>query len=189
MAGGQGHDVALGVQRLDHHPVTLGDLGVGDRQLERALLERAEQLARAEHADLELDAGRPRDEALELGAEPGRPDRPEHGHAQRDAAQGAVVLGDVDDGVAELGERAQAREQDLAEGGELGPAAVAVEQRAVELGLELLDRFGQGGLRDVAALGRAREVAGVDDGQEVADLVQLHRSAEYGPSDLLRIQT
>jgi hypothetical protein len=52
--------------------------------------------------------------------------------------------------------------------------ALAVEQRTAELALEKLDRPRQRWLRDVAALGGAREVQFLGDGEEVANLVHLH---------------
>ena len=61
---------------------------------------------------------------------------------------------------------------------ELGQVRVrplAVEERPAELALEKLDRPRQRRLRDVAALGGAREVQFLGDGEEVANLVHLHR--------------
>lgn len=53
--------------------------------------------------------------------------------------------------------------------------ALAPQQLACELFLELPDGSGQGGLRDVALFGRAREVERARDRQEIADLVHFHR--------------
>ena len=64
--------------------------------------------------------------------------------------------------------------------GEMRVRPLAVEQRPAELALEKLDRPRQRRLRDVAALGGAREVQFLGDGEEVADLVHLHRLRSLG---------
>ena len=61
-----------------------------------------------------------------------------------------------------------------AEIGQMRQLALAPQQQAAQLLLELLDRPGQRGLRDVALLGRAGEVQRVGDRQKIADLVHLH---------------
>ena len=58
---------------------------------------------------------------------------------------------------------------------------LAVEQRPAELALEKLDRPRQRRLRDVAALRGAREIQFLGDGEEVANLVHLHRLAPRAP--------
>lgn len=61
-----------------------------------------------------------------------------------------------------------------AELGEMGVGALAMEQRAAHLLLELLDGAGQRGLRDVAALGGAGEVQVLAERKEIAHLVHFH---------------
>ena len=61
-----------------------------------------------------------------------------------------------------------------AEIGQVGQLTLAPQQQPAELPLELLDRAGQRRLRHTALLGRAGEVQGVGDRQEIADLVHLH---------------
>ena len=68
----------------------------------------------------------------------------------------------------------QHRKDFLPKVGELGQLALAVDQLAAELLLELLHPLGQGGLRDIALLGRAGEVECGRDGEEVANLMKLH---------------
>ena len=67
-----------------------------------------------------------------------------------------------------------------AELGEVRVGALAVEQRPAKLLLELLDGAGQRGLRDVAALGRAREIQLLAEREEVADLMHFHWCAGPG---------
>src|SRR5262245_60842390 len=62
----------------------------------------------------------------------------------------------------------------LAELGEVGIGALAMEQGAAELALERLDGAGERRLRDRAALGRAGEVQLLAEREEIANLVQLH---------------
>ena len=68
----------------------------------------------------------------------------------------------------------QHRKDFLAKVGELRQLALAVDQLAAELLLELLYPLGQGGLRDIALLGCAGEVECGRDGEEVANLMKLH---------------
>ena len=56
------------------------------------------------------------------------------------------------------------------------------EERPAELALQELDGPRERRLRDVAALGSAREVQLLGDGEEVADLVHLHRVVPKRPN-------
>jgi hypothetical protein len=56
-------------------------------------------------------------------------------------------------------------------------AAVPVEQRLAELGLQAADLLADGGLRDQQALGGAGEVALVGDRDEVLKLPQFHKQS------------
>ena len=67
-----------------------------------------------------------------------------------------------------------ALEHHLAGGCELDAARGPVQQRLAELGLEAADLLGEGRLRDVQALGGAAEVPFLGDGDEVAQLSQIH---------------
>ena len=67
-----------------------------------------------------------------------------------------------------------------AELGQMGVAALAVEERPAKLMLELLDGAGQRRLADVAALRRAREIELARERDEIADLLHLHRAASAG---------
>jgi hypothetical protein len=64
----------------------------------------------------------------------------------------------------------------LAEFGQLRRGALAAEQVAAELRLELLDRARQRGLGHVAVVSGAREVQQPSDGKEIPDLMHFHGS-------------
>jgi hypothetical protein len=49
-----------------------------------------------------------------------------------------------------------------------------VEQRDAELALQIGDRLGQRGLRDVEVLRRPAETVVIDDGEEVLELQRVH---------------
>ena len=67
-----------------------------------------------------------------------------------------------------------ALEQHLAGGRELDAARGAVQQRLPELGLEAADLLRERRLRDVQPRGGAAEVALLGDGDEVAQVPELH---------------
>jgi len=62
-----------------------------------------------------------------------------------------------------------------AQWGEFVALAHAVEQEAVDLGLQCLDAAAQGRLGEVQLFGRAAEGAGFGDGQEVLEVANVHR--------------
>src|SRR4051812_6705426 len=68
----------------------------------------------------------------------------------------------------------QVRTQPRAQLREHQALSLAIEERRAELGLELLDRGGERGLRDLARLSRAREASVLANREEVANLVELH---------------
>src|SRR6516225_6149256 len=67
------------------------------------------------------------------------------------------------------------RQHDLAEFGKLRQVPLAIEEWAAELLLETLDGARQCRLRDIASLSGAGEVERFRQGEEVADLKELHR--------------
>src|SRR6516164_2358359 len=71
-------------------------------------------------------------------------------------------------------ELTQMRLDEPAEISQMRQLALAPQQQPAELLLELLDRPGQGRLRDIAVLRRTREIQGVGDRQKIAHLVHLH---------------
>ena len=74
------------------------------------------------------------------------------------------------------GQRALKHRKDfLPKVSELRQLALAVDQLAAEFLLELLHSLSQGGLRDIALLGRSGEVECGRDGEKVANLMKLHR--------------
>src|SRR5262245_3146518 len=66
--------------------------------------------------------------------------------------------------------------QQCAEIGNVGEVALAPEQQSADLVLEQLDRAAQRGLRHVTSLGRPGEIAGLADGEEIADMMNVHGS-------------
>src|SRR5213593_535391 len=60
----------------------------------------------------------------------------------------------------------------LAGAGESDPAGESLEQRDPQLGLEIMDLLGEGGLRDVQAAGGAREPQLLSYGDEIAKVAQ-----------------
>src|SRR6516225_11432185 len=70
----------------------------------------------------------------------------------------------------------QQRQHAVAKLGELRMRALAPKQITAQFLLELPYGAGQGGLRDVALLGAAREIERAGDRQEISNLVHLHRS-------------
>ena len=67
------------------------------------------------------------------------------------------------------------RQHALAEVGQVRELALAAQQLAAELVLELLDGARQRGLGNVAVLGRTSEVQFARYRQEVADVMHFHR--------------
>ena len=79
-------------------------------------------------------------------------------------------------GVGDVGEdQAGLFEEAVAGGGGDDAAGEAVEERAAKVGLELFNLLTEGGLGDAQASGGAGEAGLIGDGDEVAELVDLHR--------------
>ena len=87
---------------------------------------------------------------------------------------GSRLVGDEPTGV---------RQQQLAGGRELGPLLGAHEKRRSEFALQTADLLAECGLRDKAGLGRLREVAQFGDGDEVAQVTDLHDPTIVGVND------
>jgi hypothetical protein len=58
--------------------------------------------------------------------------------------------------------------------GQMGPRALAAEERAAKFLFELLDRAGERWLRDTAFFGRPREIQAPRHGKKVSNLMHLH---------------
>src|SRR5262245_59036070 len=76
---------------------------------------------------------------------------------------------------------------ELAELGQVGEAALAVDQRSPELLFELLDRASQRRLRDVTPLSGPREVQRLAKRSKIADLVQLQEAPGLPIAHLLDV--
>src|SRR5690606_23884194 len=81
-----------------------------------------------------------------------------------------VALGGLFQGEDALGELQQAP----ASLGRLDPARVAVEQRQAEAGLQLAYLPGHRRLADMQRLGAAADAAGLGDGEEDLEVMQVH---------------
>lgn len=91
------------------------------------------------------------------------------------AAEEIFLLRKVAAGGFELAKNgAGAREKGLADLGETHGAAKAIEEAGAEFVFELTDLLGKRGLGDVGLAGSAAEAAGIDDGAEIAELVEFH---------------
>ena len=164
----------LGEQRPSVEPLPfLADLR-GQAQLDLALLEIFEHLEPGSPQQLQL-------ETLEQLAElddVGRDQRGVDGARQRQPQRADLAL--LDGRSERAGaERAliallQQRQHALAELGELGLRALAAEQIAAELALELADGARERRLGNVAFLGGAREIESPRHREEVADLMHFH---------------
>src|SRR5439155_1271285 len=73
-----------------------------------------------------------------------------------------------------LGSERVARREQHSRGGAVDPAGEALEQCHPEVGLEVMDLLGEGGLRDVETPGGARESVLLGDADEIAKVAQLH---------------
>ena len=79
-------------------------------------------------------------------------------------------------------------QQGLAGGRQLHLPSAAQQQRAADLGLEPPDLRRQRGLRQVQTRGCAREVQFLRDGDEIAQLSELHECGNYRvPRIIVRI--
>lgn len=82
----------------------------------------------------------------------------------------------------------ETRPKQRAKIGDVGQIALAPEQKAADLVLELLDRAAERRLGDVAFLGGAREVPRIADGEEISDVVNVHANPLARPSLLRPMQ-
>ena len=78
----------------------------------------------------------------------------------------------------------EARPEQRAEIGNVGQVALAAKQQPADLVLELLDGAAQRRLGHIALLGGPREVAGLADSQEIADVMNVHAAPQTSLIDL-----
>ena len=161
--------------RLRHH-----------RDIEAAFVEQLAELAWHAFQQRHVDA---RMGVLELVEEADAAQRADGAHqpdVERRVLELEEALGGGLGGLGLLPDLLELRAHQPPEVGQVGVVALAPEQQAAELLLELLDRPGQRGLGDVAMLGGAGEVERLGDRKEVADLMHLHRwrsRCGYGAHD------
>ena len=151
-------------------------LDEADREVELVGAQQREHLVGGLLAQAQVDAGMGRVEGREQGGRVERPDRRQRTDREAAVHEPAELL-QLGDRAVELGERAlRAHGQHLARLGQPDAAARAPQQVDAELGLEPADLLGERGLGDVQLAARAREVPLAGDGEERAQLAELHRA-------------
>ena len=148
--------------------------GRHDGHVDLAGFEQRRQFAWHAFDQLQLDAFVA---PVEVGQQPGEPARPDGAHdadfqmrvsqaqeARRFVAHAAQLV----DNLLEPGSEQRAQIGDVRQ------VALAPEQQAAHFVLELLDGAAQRRLGHIALLRGPREVAGVADGQEVPDVMNVH---------------
>jgi hypothetical protein len=125
----------------------------------------------------QLHLGMALSERLQERYESARPDSAHHAELEFDVIELGKALGALLGGIGLDQHLGEVRAHHVAQAGEVRVVALAAEQRPAQLVLQALDGAGERRLRDVAGLGRAREVQRLADGQEVADLMHFHGSS------------
>src|SRR6516165_2657420 len=108
-----------------------------------------------------------------------QPDRPDAGHNSQPKNRLLAAQMPLGSGLGALRLRQDILEHgphQLTKLGQVGEAALAVDQRSPKLLFELLDRASERRLRDVAPLSGPREVQRLAKRNKVADLVQFHET-------------
>src|SRR5262249_6501248 len=113
-------------------------------------------------------------EGLQEGYEAARPDGAHHAELELDIVKLGEALGALLRGIGLDQHLGEVRAHHLAQARQMGVVALAAEQRPAQFVLQPLDGARQRGLRDIAGLGRPREVQGLADGQEIPDLMHFH---------------
>jgi hypothetical protein len=78
------------------------------------------------------------------------------------------------------------RHKHLAEFAQMCVGALAMKQLPAQLLFQHFDGTGQGGLRDIAPLGGAREIQQVRDRKKIANLMHFHRYSPSSPDRPMR---
>ena len=181
MAGGQGGRHVLLQQRVDREALGVGEAGADEGDVQALLAQAGQKLARAGLLQHEGDVGPVRAELAD-GARHQRMERRRGGEAHGDAAGLAArraagpCRGAIDRGQHRLG----IGQEGAAGVGQRDAARMADEQRRLDLLLQRLDLLRQRRLLHVQLLGRARDVALVGHGDEVAEMAQFHESQSVG---------
>jgi hypothetical protein len=124
-------------------------------------------------------------EALQERHEAVRADGAHHAELELDILQAAETPGPFLGGLGLDQDLAQMGAHHLAQPGQMGVVALAAKQRPAQLVLQRLDGARQRRLRDMACLGRPREVQGLADRKEVADLMHFHGGGPPANSSIL----
>src|SRR3954468_18589342 len=173
MPVGQRDDDALLVDRLDGEP-RAGALRAHEADVEPAALELAQLLGRAELVQSQRDVGG-------FLAERPQPLGDDRVHRRADEADGEPAdlaplhaAGFERRGLHGVEDLPRALEERGAGRGQLHAVLVAQQQLGADLLLELADLLAQRRLGHVQALGRAAEMQLLRDGDEVAEVAELH---------------
>ena len=175
--GGRDRDEPLGEDRLslEHRSGRSGGHARDDEgEVERAVHERGDKGPRSPLGDLNLNPGVAfaefgEDLSDDAGAERWRCAESEAPSAKASERR-HVVSCSVDVGE----DPPREREESLSRMGEVDVAADAVKELDTEIGFERRNLPTQGGLGEVQAFGRAREVPGIRDFREPSELFEVH---------------
>ena len=173
MAGTEGDGVIFAIQQLLVE--TVGQVGQGDQgDVDFALHQQPDQLVAGSVAQVDLQRGYVGAQPLEQRNQPGRADGTHHPQPYRGVVDAAPRLRLQPRHLAGMNQRLDVRPHSPSEVGEVGEAALALEQGAAQFLLQLLDRLGQAGLGDAAGFGGAGEVEAVAKRQEITGLMDFH---------------
>ena len=180
----------VGAHALDRELDAFEARGIEPHRVGRMVVAQ-QQIAAAFHQHghhvMHVARDQPGGDLAELGLEPPQPGREEgEGERVRDGEHERVARGRL---VAahQRARRMQAVDEirrrsleGLARFGEPGREGAAVDQRHPQPGLERADPAREGGLRDVALLGRAREAPAVGEAEEIFQPFEFHGRALQG---------
>ena len=155
------------------------------RQIERALLQPFGDGGRVVLDQVDADLGMGLLEADDEAGDQARPDRAHGADGEAGILQPPRRLGGLLGGGGLGPDLPQKGKHQAAEFGQMAVGALAVEQRAAQLVFELLDRPRERRLRDIAALGGAREIERFGQRHEVAHLLHFHEPPS--PAPVLRV--
>jgi hypothetical protein len=177
-----GRDQRVGVHRLGPQPpVRVGGRAVQDPEIDPPLAERLRLLHGVHLEQREPDVRQVHaEEAEHVRQDAGVDRRLDEPHAEPPDLPPGGALGRAPRAL-RLGERqACFREEGEAGGGELHAARDAREERRADVALEVADLPAQRRLGDVQARRRAAEVQLLGDGDEVAQVAELHGGLPRG---------
>ena len=186
VARGQGGRHLLVQQGMHGQPLRIDETGTDEGDVEPLVAHRRQQVARAALFQHEGDVGSLAAELADGACDQRmerRRGREAHGDAAGLAARGAAGLhgGAFDRGQDRLG----IGQEGTAGIGQADAARMAQQQRRADLALQRPDLLAERRLLHVQLLGRARDMAFVRDGDEVAEVSQFHLAYPISIKDIL----